>query len=108
MPTSPARFEVFVNGRKVALSGVEATFGVLSVSAHWVKRNPTGVPPKMRAKSSFDEESFLREACALEVGALNTITNEHISWGRHELKPGDEVTLRVLPGGEFEAPKGDA
>jgi hypothetical protein len=104
---APIRVEVLLNGRRIALAGVEQ-FGVISAIVTWVRRNPAKITEKMRADPKFDESRFLREVCEVEVGGLNSITENHLSWAKEALQPGSEVTIRILPSGPFDAPKNDA
>jgi hypothetical protein len=105
VPSAPVRFEVLLNGRRVAITGIEH-FGVMSAIITWVRRNPKNITEKMRADPGFDELRFLRELCELEVGGLDASTDKHLSWAKEALRPGSEITIRVLSAGEFDPPKG--
>jgi hypothetical protein len=102
--SAPVRFEVLLNGRRVAVIGMEQ-FGVVSAIITWVRRNPKNITEKMRADPSFDELHFLREQCELELGGLDAATDEHVFWAKEALRPGSEITIRVLPPGEFDIPR---
>ena len=102
--TAPVRFEVLLNGRRVAITGIKE-FGVMSAIITWVRRNPKNITAKMRAEPGFDELHFLREICELELGGLDSSADKHLFWAREALRPGSEITIRVLPAGEFDAPK---
>jgi hypothetical protein len=104
MANAPLRFEVLVNGKVVATTGVGAAYGVLSAIVTWVRRNPAAISAKVRADPDFDELTFLNEVCEVELGALDSVADQHSSWGKHGLRPGDEVTIRVLPSGQYDAP----
>tara|TARA_B100001989_G_scaffold213452_1_gene163407 strand:- start:1870 stop:2661 length:792 start_codon:yes stop_codon:yes gene_type:complete len=82
------RFEILLNGEVVCVSGVFG-HGVLSNIVTYVERQ---------------EE---HPECTLSVGGLGTYEGEHrhVGWAERELHEGDEVTIRVLPAGEFEQPK---
>ena len=108
MATAPLRFEVLINGKVVATTGVGGANGVLSAIVTWVRRNPAAISAKVRADPDFDELAFLNEFCELELRALDSVADQHNSWGKHGLRPGDEVTIRVLPSGEYDAPNGAA
>src|SRR5215471_9403623 len=99
MPSSnnvaPIRVEVLLNGRRIALAGVEE-FGVISAIVSWVRRSPAKISAKLRADPKFDESQFLREVCDIEVGGLNSVTEEHLSWAKESLAPGNELTIRIL------------
>jgi hypothetical protein len=104
MTNAPLRFEVLVNGKVVATTGVGSAYGVLSAVVSWVRRNPAAISAKIRADPDFDELTVLKEVCEVELGALDSVANRHSSWGKHDLRPGDEVTIRVLPSGQYDAP----
>ena len=111
MPNSksaaPVRVEVLLDGRRVAVAGVEA-FGVLSAVVTWVRRNPSNVTAKMRSDKDFDETHFLREICELELSGLDAVADKHLFWAKEALRPGSEVTIRVLSAGSFDAPSSPA
>jgi len=66
---------------------------------------PASITAKMRSDREFDEIHFLREICELEVSGLDAAADKHVSWAREALRPGSEVTIRILPAGEFDAPR---
>jgi hypothetical protein len=103
MANAPLRFEVFVNGAPVAVMGTNE-FGVLSAIVGWVKRNPAAITDELRSNPKFDEAAFLSETCDLQLGALDSTSDRHASWKGTPLRPGDEVTIKVLPGGEYDDP----
>jgi len=102
--SAPLRLEILLNGRRLAIAGVEQ-FGVLSAIVSWVRRNPDKVTPEMRKREGFDELHFLREICEFQLSGLDSVTDESVFWVKEELRPGSEVTIRVLPQGEFDAPR---
>ena len=103
---APLRIEVLLNGRRVAIAGVES-LGVLSAIVTWVRRNPANITAKMRADPEFDELHFLRETCELELSGLDSVTDKHLFWAREALRPGSEVTIRVLGPGAIDRPRGN-
>ena len=103
MPQAPLRFQVLVNGKPIAITGTNI-FGVLTTFVNWVRRDPAAITEEMRKSADFDEAKFSTEVCELQLSALDSITNRHASWGSTSLRPGDEVTVRILPGGEYDAP----
>ena len=107
MPNSksvaPVRIEVLLDGRRVAVAGIEA-FGVLHATVMWVRRNPSSVTAKMRSDKEFDETHFLREICEFQLGGLDSVADKHLFWAKEALRPGSEVTIRVLPEGPYDAP----
>lgn len=102
--SSSLRFEVLLNGKRVAVTGIEE-FGVLSAIVTWVRRDPASLTDKLRGQEHFDEAQFLREFCELELTGLDSVRRTHHHWLREALVPGSEVTVRVLPPGDFDAPE---
>ena len=78
----------------------------MSAIITWVRRNPKNISAKMRAEPNFDELHFLREICELEIGGLDSNTDKHLFWAKEALRPGSEITIRVLSAGDFDTPKG--
>jgi hypothetical protein len=84
------RFEVLHQGIRCNLAGINGD-GVLCVSLEYLKRQ--------------DEDARL----ACRVGGLWTDTNpphfgKHVYWESPDVAVGDEWTIRILPGGEFDPP----
>jgi hypothetical protein len=104
MSILPMRIEVLVDGKRVAIAGVEQ-FGVVSAIVSWFRRDPSKVTPEMRSDPQFNETEFLRERCELDLGGLDSLTDRHISWAHEALEAGSEITIRVLGPGDFDAPR---
>ena len=104
MNTATLRYELLVNGERVTVAGVRE-YGVLSGIVSWVKRSPANVTAELRARKGFDEAEFLREVCEVTVTGLDSSSQDHFQWAQRSLRPGDEVTFRILPHGECDAPK---
>lgn len=102
-PTASLRIELLINGRRIAVAGLEG-FGVLTAIVDLVRRSPDAITPKMRAKASFDERRFLEEVCEVALGGLDSVTGEDLFWAKEALGPGAEVTIRVLGAGEYDPP----
>lgn len=89
------RFEVVHNGKRVCTSGIDGD-GVLNVMLCYVKHADSD--PK------YD----------LEIGGLGHYHparpgSQHVSWPRPEtVGIGDEITIRLLPPGDFDPPVGMA
>ena len=86
------RFEVLRNGQRVCLSGINGD-GVLSTVVNYVKH--AGKDAKLE----------------LNVGGLGQFNQSleqkhHADWSTPELCIGDEITIRVLPAGDFDDPVG--
>ena len=102
---SPIRFEVIVNGRRVAITGLD-TLGVLSAHLSFVVRDPAEVTSKGQAMETFEER--LPDTSYLECGGLDSAADKDLFWAREALRPGDEVTIRILHAGEYDNPRSDA
>lgn len=87
------RFEVFRNGKRVCLAGIRGD-GVLSVGLSYTNRESDAHPPD----------------CDLHVGGMGYYhpsdkRMHHVQWpAPARLNVGDEITVRLLPPGEFEFP----
>lgn len=104
MATGAVRFEVLLNGKRVAIIGV-GDFGVLSAIVNRVRRSPDSVSERHRQDAGFDEAHYLEESCRLSLTSLDSVSKSHATWEGHALSPGDEVTIRVLQGGEYDMPR---
>ena len=93
------RFEILVNGSPICISG-QPGFGVLSVTLSWVKLDPTKVPPEKHTDPRASSDGGLEFA----VGGIDRIDDRHTSWKVPTVGVGDEVTIRVLASGRFDAP----
>lgn len=79
------RFQLLVNGEVRNTSGIE-TEGVLSFTMSWVNVGSQERDGKVR------------------IGMGGAVGDEHIYWSAEDLEIGHEVTIRVLPPGEFDTP----
>jgi hypothetical protein len=85
------RFQVLINARSVCIAGIDGD-GVLSVCLDRTQR-----PGK-------------DERLALHVGGLGRYhpqleKNSHVRWSvPEEMKPGDELAIRILAAGEYDDP----
>ena len=86
------RFEVLLNGDRVCMSGINGE-GVLSAIVNYVKH--------------ANEDANL-DMSVSGLGKFNTSYDRphHAGWATPSLKLGDEVTIRILPAGDFEDPEG--
>lgn len=96
------RFEVLVNGDRRCIAGIP-TYGVLSSTLDWAVRNPACKP------ESYTPEQWSRQRLRMSVGGLQVdgpgeAESKQLAWAFEDLKPGDEITVRVLGPGEFDAP----
>src|SRR5262245_51199216 len=106
MPTSGEniRFQVLINGRVKATAGMESA-GVLSAIIDWVRRDPAAMPDEVRLRHGYREADWIGKRVRFSLSGLDLAAKEHVSWFAGELRPGDEVTVRVLPAGGFDPPK---
>jgi hypothetical protein len=82
-------FEVLLNGKKLCLAGVGES-GVLSVMVSWVRPSPKS--PGKRGRRSDGQAD-------LHVGGLfdpEPHVHAHARWVQRGLKPGDEVSIRLV------------
>src|ERR1051325_10634014 len=87
-----SRFEILKNGKRVCVSGINGD-GVLSVALSYVKH----------ANKEGDHR--------LSIGGLGMFDGSqnrqhHAAWPAPVFGPGDEITIRILPPGEFDEPHG--
>lgn len=104
MNRMPLRYELLVNGEKISVAGVKE-YGFLTGIVSWVKRSPENITTALRAREGFDETEFLQEACEVSVTGFDSASQKHFQWAQRALKPGDEVTIRILSPGEFDEPQ---
>ena len=86
------RFEIFKNGKRVCISGINGD-GVLSVGLTYVKH-----PGQ---EHSLD----------LQIGGLGMFDGSqgrqhHAGWPSPVVTTGDEITIRILPAGDYDEPQG--
>jgi hypothetical protein len=86
------RFEILKNGERICISGINGD-GVLSVGLTYVKH-----PGQ---EQSHD----------LQIGGLGMFDGSqdrqhHAGWPSPEVTTGDEITIRILPAGDYDEPQG--
>lgn len=84
------RFEILLNGRRICISGV-AGDGVLSTMVNYVKHT--------------DKEGEYQLTISGLGHFLPTQDRQHASWETPSLAIDDEITIRILPDGEFDVPQ---
>lgn len=90
----PVRFEVLVDGVPVCTAGQDG-FGVLTALVSWRKLDPAkGGTAKASAAGELD----------FSVGGIAGVEDKHTSWKVPSIAIGDEVTIRLLPPGQFDPP----
>lgn len=103
MATGRIRFELFVNGQRKTIAGIRS-HGVLSANVLWAGNAEVEITPQIKADPDFNEQEWLADDIHVRLGGLDSETEEHLKWFQQDLKPGDEVTIRVLSAGECDAP----
>ena len=97
------RMEVSVNGVVRCVGGV-GDFGVLNTIVTWVRRRPEMIHPTLRDIPEFNEADALKEELDVTLGGLDSTLDNQLDWLKESLKPGDVVTIRLLPEGDYDAP----
>ena len=97
------RFQVLVNGEVRGTAGLDAA-GVMSVTMTWVRRDPAAAPADARAAPDFSEDEWVGNRTDVQLGGLDSVNRRILEWLDIDLAVGDEVTVRVLPPGEFDPP----
>jgi hypothetical protein len=102
-------FEVFINGNKVCTAGVKE-FGDLCAHLNW-RRGPH-VPSVTAFQQEFELSEFVvagvrvryksKKAPHLKRGFAYS---ESLEWVRHEFRPGDEVTIRMVEVSSVDKPR---
>ncbi|QDV47660.1 hypothetical protein Enr13x_75710 [Stieleria neptunia] len=86
------RFELIKNGKRVCIAGIDGD-GVLSAILSY------GKPENGDGTHDFG-------ISGLGMFDASQDRQHHVAWPRHELATGDEITIRILPPGEFDQPEG--
>ncbi len=58
----------------------------------------------MKSDPDFVNNEWLKEEIKLCLHGLDSNTDEHIDWFKHEMSVGDEITVRILSEGESDIP----
>lgn len=93
------RFEISINGEAVCVCGVEG-YGVLTAMIARRMNDPDDRPEGV----DMTPEEWADDRPWVDVGGFENATLEYPSWVNEKLKPGDEVTIKVLPPGPADAP----
>ena len=93
------RFQIIINGKEICTAGIK-DYGVLSAITSWVLRDPA----KYDANKHPSLEEFTAEEMSFTVGGLLN-DGSHVEWEKREIKPGDEITIKILESGEYDKPK---
>jgi hypothetical protein len=98
------RLQVLVNGKPSGTAGVPGC-GVLTFGVTWVRRDPNAAPSDVLADPEYDQAEWICNQVDLSLGGLDSSSEEHVAWLSAPMQVGDEVTVRVLPPGEFDEPQ---
>jgi hypothetical protein len=98
-------FEVQINGKILCTAGI-GDFGVLMAALSLVKRRPERNP-------GVSEKEWSAEELQLELSGLATKPNQtakqdfdqQLRWLKKSVKPGDEITLRIVHKSKSDKPK---
>ena len=93
------RFQVIINGKKICTAGIKE-YGVLSAIASWVKRHPAKYDPNKHPSL----EEFTAEEITFSLGGLLN-DGVHVQWDKREIRPGDEITIKILEQGQYDEPE---
>src|SRR3954452_22553845 len=98
---SRVRFEVSVNGRVRCVAGLNQAGTLNALLNYWLFPPPETAWQKLFPTGPAE----VPEGCVLEVNAepLQGET-ESVQWLHESLRPGDEVTIRVLGPGDMDPP----
>ncbi len=86
------RFEILKNGQRLCISGINGD-GVLSVCVTYVKQADSEL--------SHDLQIF-----GLGMFGGSNDRHRHAAWTSPQITVGDEISIRILPPGEFDEPSG--
>jgi hypothetical protein len=97
------RFQLLVNNEVVCTAGLDG-FGTLTALVSSTKQGLEDVPSEWKAAPEFDEDEWLRERMAVVIWGSQDQGQYQFGWSQRSLSVGDEVTIRILPPGQFDAP----
>jgi hypothetical protein len=105
MPNSGenVRFQVLVNGEVKATAGIES-LGVLTMVLSWARCTGHVAPKDAKSVWNRRDQELDEPDMSVRLGGLDTAKDRHMNWFVHDIQVGDEVTVRVLPPGEFDTP----
>ena len=86
------RFEILKNGERVCVSGIHGD-GVLTFGVNYVKH-------------AGEEGTHVLHIGGLGMFDGSRNRQHHAAWPAPKISPGDEITIRILPPGDFDEPFG--
>lgn len=97
------RLELLANGKPCGIGGMPGC-GVLTCEVTWVRRDPRAAPREMVEDPEYSEADWVCNEVHFRLGGLDSSAEKHVVWSGEPLNVGDEVSIRVLPPGEFDPP----
>ena len=94
-------FEIFVNGEKVCTAGVESDFGMLTTVLSWTKRDLDRLPNDVRSEVPAEDLKMIISG----QKSLGGNGFENLQWQGSELKPGDDIRIRIIHADKVDAPE---
>jgi hypothetical protein len=94
-------FEIEMNGKKLCTAGIDAKFGILTSILSWAKRDVSQLSEEAKAKVPEEE-------LKLTVGGHISYSKddyENVQWSGRELKPGDQINIKIIETNEADEPK---
>lgn len=85
-----ARYEILINGKRLCICGLNGK-GVLAINMTHVDSDQNQQPHNIKPGALGHFDKTIKES-------------HHAQWPSQELKEGDEVTIRILPPGDFDPP----
>jgi len=89
-------FEILLNGEPQCIAGV-GDLGVISAIICWVRRKAL---PAGTVIPDWEPEEL-----SLDVGGIDSHTDEHLKWIKRAIAVGDEITLRVFETDRIDPPE---
>ena len=87
-------FKVSLNGNDVCTAGIR-DFGVLTAMVTWVRRKPEHRRTRQR----------IEEDLRVDIGGLDSVANEHLTWLRRHLRAGDRIAIEVVKSDSADTPR---
>ena len=94
-------FEIEINGNKLCTAGIDAKYGILTSILSWAKRDVSQLSEESKAKVPAEE-------LKLTVGGHISYSKddyENVQWSGRELKPGDQIKIKIIETNEADEPK---
>jgi hypothetical protein len=105
MPISKTnlRIQVLLNGENQATAGL-LELGVLDFRLSWIRRDPALATENVQSLPGFSWEQWQGGDFEVALGGLDATHSLSVDWFDCTLAMGDQLTIRILPPGEFDPP----